>query len=131
MCCCCWQGESLDPTQTQGGPDSFVSGNLSRQQLAEKEEKFKVRLAPARAAAIVINLVEALVEAFILEYAPGFKRARIAGPLAGHVSNSGWAAALCLVVLCLSSTLRTTWFSCLASAVHCCQSHSTGCQATT
>jgi hypothetical protein len=42
-CCgCCWQGESLEPTQTQGGPDSFVSGNLSRQQLADKEEKFKV-----------------------------------------------------------------------------------------
>jgi hypothetical protein len=41
-CCCCCQGESLDPTQTQGGPDSFVSGNMSRQQLAEKEAKFRV-----------------------------------------------------------------------------------------
>uniref|UniRef100_A0A383VUH6 DNA replication licensing factor MCM4 n=1 Tax=Tetradesmus obliquus TaxID=3088 RepID=A0A383VUH6_TETOB len=39
------QGESLEATQTQGGPDSFVSGNLSRQQLADKEAKFRAMAA--------------------------------------------------------------------------------------
>eukprot|EP00775_Hariotina_reticulata_P002347 gene2347-2653_t len=34
-----------EPTQTQGGPDVMISGNLSRQELAEKEAKFKAMAA--------------------------------------------------------------------------------------
>lgn len=49
------QGESLEATQTQGGPDSFVSGNLSRQQLADKEAKFRVRRAPRTSGLWTVN----------------------------------------------------------------------------
>jgi hypothetical protein len=33
----------VEATQTQGGPDVLFSSNITRQQLLEKEEQFKVR----------------------------------------------------------------------------------------
>lgn len=45
-CCCCvaclQSQEGVEPTQTQGGPDVLFSSNITRQQLLEKEEQFKV-----------------------------------------------------------------------------------------
>jgi hypothetical protein len=38
----CTQEEGVDATQTQGGPDVLFSSNITRQQLQEKEEQFKV-----------------------------------------------------------------------------------------
>jgi hypothetical protein len=35
--------EGVEETQTQGGPDLLFSSNITRQQLLEKEEQFKVR----------------------------------------------------------------------------------------
>lgn len=46
FCCCCvaclQSQEGVEPTQTQGGPDVLFSSNITRQQLLEKEEQFKV-----------------------------------------------------------------------------------------
>jgi hypothetical protein len=41
-CRVCTQEEGVDATQTQGGPDVLFSSNITRQQLQEKEEQFKV-----------------------------------------------------------------------------------------
>lgn len=55
--------EGVDATQTQGGPDVLFSSNITRQQLLEKEEQFKVGSLAHRCMCVVpVRLLLAVVQ---------------------------------------------------------------------